>query len=96
MQTIARRLPEFTDKSPAGIDHWFAEIADAGLLFHPDDDPDEIFMIGTNEKTFGPQEATSLRHTMGEMFSIAGDDPDIVYGPCVKHARRAAGWVDEG
>lgn len=94
MQTVPR-LPEFADKSPTGIDRWFAEMADSGLLFHPDDDPDEIFVIATDEKTFNPDEVVALRTTLDEMFSIAGDDPDIVYSPCVKHARRVMGWIDE-
>lgn len=71
MQTS--RIPDFANKSREGMSIWFAEMSLRGLLFHPEDEPKDIFMIATNERTFSPDECEKLDGILGDMFSMYGD-----------------------
>lgn len=68
------RIPEWTDHNFDGILVWFSEMSVRGLLFHPDDDPSEIFSIADGTKLFSDKEAAELRSTVAEMFRLRGDE----------------------
>ncbi len=67
------RIPQWTDRNFDGILVWFSEMSVRGLLFHPDDDPSEIFSIANGTRTFSDAEAVELRSTVAEMFELKGD-----------------------
>lgn len=67
------RIPGFANKSREGMSIWFAEMSLRGLLFHPEDAPDDIFTIATNERVFTPAECAKLDGIMAEMFAMFGD-----------------------
>ena len=66
------RIPQWTDRNFDGILVWFSEMSVRGLLFHPDDDPSEIFSIANGTRTFSDAEAVELRSTVAEMFEFKG------------------------
>ncbi|OOG58398.1 hypothetical protein [Rhodanobacter sp. C03] len=70
----ASRIPDFANKSHKGMSIWFAEMSLRGLLFHPEDAPNDIFTIATNERTFTPAECAKLDGIMADMFALFGDD----------------------
>ncbi|MGH8273653.1 MAG: hypothetical protein ACRES9_05270 [Gammaproteobacteria bacterium] len=67
------RIPHFTDRSRNGMAVWFSEMANRGLLFHPEDSPREIIRIATNEPLFTPDECDKLDGIMAEMSVEFGD-----------------------
>ena len=63
------RIPDFTDKSFDGMLTWFSEMSVRGLLFHPDDAPETIVSITTDENIFTLDECCKLNNTLSEMFT---------------------------
>jgi hypothetical protein len=84
----ASRIPDFVNKSVEGMSNWFAEMSLRGLLFHPEDTPESICTIATDERTFSAGECTKLDGIMCEMFALFGDD---VCETCYPIFMRAAG-----
>jgi hypothetical protein len=67
------RIPNFSDSSFDGMLTWFSEMSVRGLLFHPDDAPESIILIGTDEKMFTDSECTELENIIANMFEQFGD-----------------------
>ncbi len=57
-----------------GALQWFAEMQCLGLLFHPDDDPADIFVIRSGERLFRNRETEEVRFVLDELFAALGDD----------------------
>jgi len=70
----ASRIPEFSDTSYNGMMIWFATMFERGLLFHPDDVPEEIVSIDSGERTFSTAESLYLRKTVDIMFELHDDN----------------------
>jgi hypothetical protein len=68
------RVPAFKDKSMEGMRAWFAAMADADLLFHPDDSPESIIKTASGERLFSNAENAELVVLIDEMFSLYGDE----------------------
>jgi hypothetical protein len=68
------RIPYFVDHSQEGMKNWFSEMSSKGLLFHPDDSPDDIVSIKTGKEIFSSDEAVRIKETLKIMFSIFNDD----------------------
>ena len=71
MQT--NRIPDFEDKSAAGMRAWMKKMCDGGLLFHPDDDPATIICIHNGEPTFNESECRTLTPIIDEMLALHGE-----------------------
>ena len=76
MQTQSR-IPKLTEMSFDGALMWFSELQYSDLLFHPEDDPDQIFNISDNSKTFSACEVQELRWVLDELEDEIGHD-DVV------------------
>ena len=76
MQTQSR-IPKLTVASFDGALMWFSELQSSDLLFHPEDDPDQIFKISDNSKTFSASEVRELRLILDELEDAIGHD-DVV------------------
>ena len=85
------RIPAWNDRSFDGMLLWFSEMSVRGLLFHPDDDPSEIFSIANGTRTFSDAEAAELRSAVAEMFRLKGDE---VYEAGLPIFRAALGQFD--
>jgi hypothetical protein len=68
------RIPDFGDKSFDGMLTWFAQMSVRDLLFHPDDNPEEIVHMTTGTKFFTASECRRLERMLTEMFQLFGDD----------------------
>ncbi|MDQ5908357.1 MAG: hypothetical protein QG599_448 [Pseudomonadota bacterium] len=86
------RIPDLNDASFDGAVQWFTEMANRGLLFHPDDDPADIVVIKTGEPMFNDREVESARLIMERLFETLGDD---VYEAACPVMRKACGFTDE-
>lgn len=64
------RIPDFSDKSFDGMLMWFSEMSVRDLIFHPDDAPESIVSIATNEKTFTADECQKLNSILSEMLRL--------------------------
>lgn len=78
MQAISR-IPVLQGQTFAAAQQWFAAMQKAGLLFHPDDEPQDIVTIATNKHTFTAIEVTALQAVIEQLFEYLGDD---VYEAC--------------
>ncbi len=78
MQAISR-IPVLQGQTFAAAQQWFAAMQKAELLFHPDDDPQDIVTIEMNKHVFTAIEVTSVQAVMEQLFEYLGDD---VYEAC--------------
>ena len=70
---VKSRLPEVPGKSSFALKRWFSKLYEAGLLFNPDDRPEEIVSIETGEQTFTPEECVILNKSLQILFEQHGD-----------------------
>jgi len=89
--TQISRIPQWSEHNFDGMLIWFSEMSVRGLLYHPDDDPDEIVSIANGRKLFSNEEAAELRLTVAEMFELKGDE---VYEAGAPIFRAAIGQFD--
>ncbi|MDD5273104.1 MAG: hypothetical protein PHU14_10330 [Methylovulum sp.] len=68
------RIPDFSNKSFDGMLMWFSEMSVRGLMFHPDDAPETMVSIATDEKIFTDDECNKIGGILSEMFSQFNDD----------------------
>jgi hypothetical protein len=78
MQAISR-IPALQEQTFGAAQQWFATMQKAELLFHPDDDPQDIVAVATNKQVFTAVEVTAVREIMEQLFETLGDD---VYEAC--------------
>jgi len=76
MQTQSR-IPKLHDTTFDGALLWFSEMQCNELLFHPEDDPSDIFCITNGKQTFSDTEVTELRFLINEMEEAIGHDKMI-------------------
>lgn len=82
------RVPQLSGKSRADMDRWFDQLYIDGLLFNPDDPPEEIVLIGTGEPTFSENECQVLNESLNQLFKYHGDR---VYDVALKYFHKAVG-----
>jgi len=70
----AGRIPAFDNVTLEGMKQWFIEMAERGLLFHPDDAPAEIIHGANCDRTFTDEECATLEPIMARMFAEFGND----------------------
>ena len=87
MQAISR-IPELQETTFAAAQEWFAAMGKVELLFHPDDDPQDIVSIATNKPAFTAAEVPAVRAIMERLFESLGDE---VYEACYPIAVEACG-----
>jgi hypothetical protein len=81
----ANRIPSVPGKSRFAMEHWFNTLYLRGLLFHPDDQPENIVRVGTGKLAFTPQECKILREGIQVMFDCHGDQVyDVALEYCMK------------
>lgn len=71
--TSVNRIPDCSDFSFDGMLCWFAELSRQDLLFHPDEDPAEIFSVDGGIQMFSSEEVRSLENILGTMYKLNGD-----------------------
>lgn len=76
MQTNSR-IPQLTEASFDGALLWFSQLQCEGLLFHPEDDLDDIYRISDKQKLFSDSEVSELRFVINELETSLGHDQMI-------------------
>lgn len=80
------RIPAYDASNPDGMLCWFAEMSARGLLFHPEDDPADIFEIDSGKRTFTDVEASRARKILRMMQATRGDEMIEACYPVFMHA----------
>lgn len=83
------RIPVLHNNSTHAMSLWFAEMADKGLIFHPEDAASSIVLIRNGEPFFSAEEADKTQRILDGFFSRFGDES--VNGAAYPHFMRAAG-----
>jgi len=83
-----KSIPEVHSESLDGMDAWCREMAERGLLFHPDDPPDTIEHLDTRSRMFTDLESRHLERVLARFLERHGD---ALYDVCLKHAQRRLG-----
>lgn len=65
---------------------FFAEMSVCGLLFHPQDDPEEIMRSDTWERCFTDTQAAEVHEIIGLMFAEQGGETISACHPVFMHA----------
>jgi hypothetical protein len=68
------RIPKLHDTTFDGALIWFSELQCSNLLFHPEDDPADIFHISSGERFFTNGEVNELRFVLNELEEGLGHD----------------------
>ncbi len=75
-----------------GMYNWFDMMGTAGLLFHPDDDPEEIVRIVNGRAMFNAVEVMQLRGVIDQLFALHGE---VVYEAACTSSMRLLRVGDE-
>ena len=67
------RIPEYTNSSFDGMLIWFSEMSIRGLLFHPEDRPQDIVSIDDGKPLFSESECQKINRILDAMFDQFGD-----------------------
>lgn len=67
------RIPNFTEQSFDAMLYWFAEMAARGLIFHPDELPEDIVSVKDGKPLLTADECTLLASILDRMFATFGD-----------------------
>lgn len=87
---MINRIPDLSGTDIKAIGHWFSEMADKGLIFHPEDPADSIVFIKSGEPFFTKEEALKAQSILDECFAKFGDEE--VNSAAYPHFMRAAGF----
>jgi hypothetical protein len=82
------RIPSLPGKSRFALERWFYKLNANGLLFNPDDRPENIICIKTGEPLFSANECALLNESLNRLFEQHGD---TVYDVALKYFHRAIG-----
>ena len=70
---VANRIPECNSTDFSAMSCWFEALASKGLLFHPEDDPEDIIELDSGLPTFTPDEVLKVRNILSEFFEANGN-----------------------
>jgi hypothetical protein len=86
------RIPDVPGRSTFALERWFYKLDRAGLLFNPDDAPEEVVSISTGEPVFSEEECAVLTESIDRLFEYHGER---VYNVALKYFHRAVGITPE-
>lgn len=69
----ATEIPSWADRSTAGLFEWWLEMAERGLIHHPDDAPEDIVYVTTGGRYFDDAACKKLGEIYNSMHSVHGD-----------------------
>lgn len=70
---IGTRIPKLTVTTPTAAKSWFKRMHADGLMFHPDDSPEEIIEIASGAPQFSNSECIQLKQYLDKLFAALGD-----------------------
>ena len=89
------RVPKLTGTTPTAAKSWFKRMHADGLMFHPDESPNEIMEIASEARLFSDAECIQLKQYLAQLFAALGDRVhdiafDVVSTTFHSHAERRA------
>lgn len=66
------RIPELMDDSDSALYAWWKQMAELGLAFHPDDDPNQV-IASSGDFLFSRAEARQLTTIIEDLHATHGD-----------------------
>ena len=81
-------IPAVRSETLEEMEAWCHEMADRGLLFHPDDPPETIEHIETGTRMFTESECRELECILDRFLDLHGN---ALYDACLKNAQRLLG-----
>lgn len=89
------RLPSLKFPTIDGAAHWFEGLAQAGLIFHPDDDPADVVYVN-GAPCFTSEEVVDLRGSLARLDAAIGHAAviDAAYRPFMLAAGHAPEVLD--
>lgn len=87
------RIPTLINDSLQAMSDWFSAMYAEGILFHPDDHPDEICWIDDDERVFTDIEASLLKDTIARLFALHGDQVYEAAYPYFMWALHGENWA---
>ena len=84
-----KHIPSLADTSTQARSRWFCEMADQGLIFHPEDPAAFIVLISDGTPFFSKKAAENAQAIIDGFFSRFGDE--AVNNTAYPHFMRAAG-----
>jgi hypothetical protein len=91
MQSQTDRIPDLSSNTFDGMLLWFGEMSVRGLIFHPENLPEQQIHISDGSPFFTPQECRKLDGIISEMNALHGDR---VIDACYPIFMKAAGFPD--
>lgn len=82
------RVPKLLGESVQAMNQWFEMLCSEGLLFHPDDRPQDIVVLKTGEPTFSATECMVLSESLARLFQYHGDK---VYDVALEFCQKSIG-----
>lgn len=83
---MTNRIPTLTGNTLADMDQWFADMANAGLIFHPDDNAVSI-VTDDGQPLFSPDEAAQAQAVIDGFHDRFGT---LTHDTAYPHFMRAA------
>lgn len=83
------RIPDLQDNSTEAMSRWFSDMADADLIFHPEDPASEIISSKDGEPFFSEEEAKKAQLILDDFFNRFSNK--AVIDAAYPHFMRAAG-----
>ncbi len=90
MNCPVSRIPFLQRTDVEGAHKWFAEMAAAGLIFHPEDEPSDIVMAASGAPLFSSEEADEVANIIQLLSCELGHD--LMIETCYPIFMKAAGF----
>ena len=87
---MPERIPTPSSNDARAMSQWFSDMAESGLIFHPEDEAASIVFISNGEPFFSADEAKKAQAIIDEFFLNFGDA--TVIEAAYPHFMRAAGF----
>lgn len=87
----AEMIPDFNEKTVAGLLCWWNAMLDMDLYIHPEDDPANIVNIETGSRSLDDNACKKISDIYDEMISVVGYEETYDAGMTAFMNRR--GWV---
>lgn len=88
---FANTIPDWNDQSGQGLAAWWNTMAELGVAFHPDDQPETIVFKESGKSCFTVAACRKLDIIIRDMLQIHGD---AVYSAGQTAIMRQLGWEE--
>jgi hypothetical protein len=88
----AKMIPEFTDKTPAGVRAWWDSMLELGFYIHPEDDPADQVNTATGQRSLDDAACNKVSSIYAEMFELIGESESCDIGITAWYHNQGYEW----